>query len=205
MCPDSSPPIYIGQSTGDQEVEPDSPNCAEAPEPAHRQQFGPYRGWTQEQIVHVLWLRAVAAPSSQLAQAIESFGRTEKELRHLFLHLGLSYRYVPHFPEAHWKRLEEAFRKGGLDAVYKAFPRRAIGELRARLVSLGLIPGRSIGWRESEISYLRHSMRVDRSVTEVSFNLGISNEEVHAASERLMRGELVPRQEKKREASNPTN
>jgi hypothetical protein len=190
------------QGSGAQEVAPATPASAENAEAAHRHPFAPYRGWTQEQIAHVVWLRAVAAPASHLAQAIERFGRTEKELRHLFLHLGLSYRYVPFFAEADWKRLEEAFRQGGLDAVYKAFPRRAIGELRARLVSLGLIPGRSIGWRQSEISYLQHSMRIDRSVTEVSFNLGISNEEIHAASERLMRGELVAHEHKKVRSSN---
>ena len=192
------------QAADAQDVAPEPPDSAETADAAHLHPFAPYRGWTQEQIAHVVWLRAVAAPASHLAQAIERFGRTEKELRHLFLHLGLSYRHVPFFSEAQWKRLEEAFTQGGLDAVYKAFPRRAIWELRARLVSLGLIPGRTIGWREPEISYLRHSIKIGRSVTEVSFNLGISNEEIHAASERLMRGELVAREQKKVRSSKAT-
>ena len=149
-----------GQSPGLQEVAPAASEPTETPDAEQQQPFTPYRRFTPQQIAHLVWLRAAGAPASQLSQAIERFGRTEKELRHLFLHLGLSYRYVPYFAEVQWKRLEDAFKQGGLDAVYKAFPRRAIGELRARLVSLGLIPGRSIGWRQSEISYLQHSMKI---------------------------------------------
>jgi hypothetical protein len=142
-------------------------------------------------------------PLDKLLKMPEFGGKKFHYIRVAGLYLGVSMVRIPYMDRSNLSRLLRAFRKGGRDTCLAQFPDRSPYELSARLVAMGVRPGRDIGWRAHELAYLRQSIKLNRSVTEVAANLFISVDAVREAAEALIRGEHPPHRSAKRKRLRP--